>query len=187
MQNKKTVYINYFDIIDPIKVNKFIYFTTDVIATHEPSELYFFISSNGGDVDSGFVLYNYLISLKEKLIITMHNTGTIDSIANVIFVAGQNRYAAPNSSFLFHGVSMNMQGGVSRTILKEHLSRLEGMENRISQTVSLHTKLTESELTSLFQQGEGKNVQYALTNEIINEIKIPIIPNGSIHLAMTFV
>ncbi|MBV2196133.1 MAG: ATP-dependent Clp protease proteolytic subunit [Flavobacterium sp.] len=187
MDNKKTVYINFFDSIDTTKVNKFIQFTTEVINAHNPTELYFFIASNGGDVDSGFVLYNFLVSLQSKLTITMHNTGTIDSIANVIFVAGQNRYAAPNSSFLFHGVSMNLQGGVSRTILKESLSRLEGMENRIAHTVSKHSKLSETELTSLFQQGEGKDVNFALSKEIIKEIKVPSVPQGSIHLAMTFV
>lgn len=183
----KTIYINFFDGIDPTKVNKFIQFTTDVIRQHDPQELYFFIASNGGDVDSGFVLYNFLISLQSKITITMHNTGTIDSIANVIFAAGQKRYAAPNASFLFHGVSMNMQGGVSRTILKESLSRLEGMENRIAHTVSKHSKLTEVELTALFQQGEGKDVNFALDKKIIQEIKVPSVPHGSIHLAMTFV
>ena len=185
--DNKTIYINFFDGIDPTKVNKFIQFTTDVIIQHDPKELYFFIASNGGDVDSGFVLYNFLISLQSKITITMHNTGTIDSIANVIFAAGEKRYAAPNASFLFHGVSMNMQGGVSRTILKESLSRLEGMENRIAHTVSKHSKLTEAELTALFQQGEGKDVNFALNKEIIQEIKVPSVPHGSIHLAMTFV
>jgi len=121
------------------------------------------------------------------MIITMHNTGTIDSIANVIFAGGQKRYAAPNASFLFHGVSMNFGGGQNRTALKEALSRLEGMENRIAQTVSKHSKLTENELTSLFQQGEGKDVNFALDKEIIQEIKVPSVPHGSIHLAMTFV
>lgn len=183
----KTIYINFFDGIDPIKVNKFISFTVDAIKQHDPTEIYYFISSNGGDVDSGFVRYNFLISLQSKLTITMHNTGSIDSIANVIFAAGQKRFAAPNASFLFHGVSMNMQGGVSRTILKESLSRLEGMENRIAHTVSKHSKLTEAELTSLFQQGEGKDVTFAVNKEIIQEIKVPSVPHGSIHLAMTFV
>ena len=55
MENKKTVYINFFDGIDPIKVNKFIQFTTEVIAIHKPTELYYFISSSSGDFDSGFV------------------------------------------------------------------------------------------------------------------------------------
>jgi ATP-dependent protease ClpP protease subunit len=183
----KIVYLNFFDSIDPVKVNKFIHFTTEVIRQHQPTELYYFISSNGGDVDSGFVLYNFLISLQSKMRITMHNTGTIDSIANVIFVAGQQRFAAPNSSFLFHGVSMNMQGAVSRTGLKEALSRLEGMENRIADTVSRHSQLSQAELTSLFQQGEGKDVNYALSKQIIQEIKFPAVPAGSVHLAMSFV
>lgn len=186
MENKKTVYINFFDGIDPIKVNKFIQFTTEVISIHNPTELYYFISSSGGDVDSGFVLYNFLISLQEKLTITMHNTGTIDSIANVVFVGANERFSAPNASFLFHGVSMNIQGACSRTALKEHLSRLEGMENRIAHTVSKHSKLTEPELTALFQQGEGKDVNFALDKGIIQSIKVPSIPAEAIHLAMTF-
>jgi ATP-dependent protease ClpP protease subunit len=185
--HQKTIYINFFDGIDPAKVNKFIQFTVEAIRLHNPTELYYFISSGGGDVDSGFVLYNFLVSLQSKLIVTMHNTGSIDSIANVIFVGGQKRYAAPNASFLFHGVSMNLQGGSSRTVLKESLSRLEGMENRIAHTVSKHSKLTEAELTLLFQQGEGKDVAFALEKEIIQEIKVPAVPPGAIHLAMTFV
>ena len=82
---------------------------------------------------------------------------------------------------------MNMQGGVSRAILKESLSRLEGMENRIALTVSKHSKLTEEELTSLYHQGEGKDVNFALSKEIIQKIIVPSVPQGSIHLAMTFV
>lgn len=182
----KTIYLNYFDGIDQVKVNKFIQFTSEIIKQHNPEHLYFFISSNGGDVDSGFVLYNYLISVQSKLVITMHNSGSIDSIANVIFMAGQNRYAAPNSSFLYHGVSMNLPGLISRTILKESLSRLKGMENRIAETVSKHSKLTFEELTSLFQQGEGKDVNFAKSKDLISEIIIPSIPLDSLHFAMTF-
>lgn len=185
--DNKTIYINFFDGIDPTKVNKFIQFTTDVIIQHDPKELYFFIASNGGDVDSGFVLYNFLISLQSKITITMHNTGTIDSIANVIFAGGQNKFAAPNTSFLYHGVSMNFNTPQNRTALKESLSRLEGMENRIAQTVSKHSKLTADELTELFKQGEGKDVNFALDKEINQEIKVPSVPHDSVHLAMNFV
>lgn len=186
MENK-IIYINYSDGIDLIKVNKFIKFTIEAIGQYNPSEIYYFISSNGGDVDSGFTLHNFLISLQGKIMVTMHNIGTIDSIANVIFMGGQKRYASPNASFLFHGVSMNFVGPQNSTSLRESLSRLEGMENRIAQTLSQYSRLTESELTALFRQGEGKDVQFALDKGIINEIKIPAIPKNSIHLAMTFV
>jgi len=43
---QKTVYINFFDSIDPVKVNKFINFTVDAIKQHDPTEIYYFISSN---------------------------------------------------------------------------------------------------------------------------------------------
>jgi hypothetical protein len=61
------------------------------------------------------------------------------------------------------------------------------MENRIAHTLSKHSILTEIELTSLFQQGEGKDVNFALSKEIIQEIKVPSVPQGSIHLVMTFI
>jgi len=184
----KTIYINFFDGIDPVKVNKFIQFTVEAISKHNPTEIYYFISSNGGDVDSGFTLHNFLISLQSKLTVTMHNIGTIDSIANVIFLAGQKRYAAPNSAFLFHGIVMNFNaGGVGKALLKENLSRLDGMETRMAETISQNSKLQIEELKNLFQQGEGKDVQFALQKEIIHEIKIPSVPQGTVHLAMSFV
>ncbi|GBD98204.1 ATP-dependent Clp protease proteolytic subunit 1 [bacterium BMS3Abin07] len=185
---QKTIYINFFDGIDQTKVNKFIQFTVDAINQHNPTEIYYLISSNGGDVDSGFTLYNFLVSLQGKMTITMHNTGTIDSMANVIFLAGQKRYAAPNASFLYHGIVMNFNaGGYGRTILKEHLSRLDGMEKRMAETISKNSKLTKEELKKFFQQGEGKDVEFALSKDVIHEIKIPSIPQGAIHLAMSFV
>ena len=41
-------------------------------------------------------------------------------------------------------------GGVSRTILKENLSRLDGMEERMADTISKNTKLTVTELKDFF-------------------------------------
>jgi len=184
----KIIYINFFDGINPTTVSKFIKFTVDAIAQHKPTEIYYFISSSGGDVDSGFTLFNFLTSLQPGIKITMHNIGQIDSIANVIFIAGQQRYAAPNSAFLYHGIVMNFNtGGYGRTMLKENLSRLDSMESRMADTISKATKLTTAELESMFRQGESRDVNFALDKQVINEIKIPSIPQGAIHLAMSFV
>ena len=61
------------------------------------------------------------------------------------------------------------------------------MENRIAQTLSKHSKLTEEELTALFLQGEGKDVNFALRKGIIHEIRVPAIPAGAIHLTVPIV
>jgi hypothetical protein len=47
--------------------------------------------------------------------------------------------------------------------------------------------LTTAELKDFFQQGEGKDVNYALAKEVIHEIKTPAVPQGVVHLAMSFV
>jgi hypothetical protein len=47
--------------------------------------------------------------------------------------------------------------------------------------------LTTEELKNFFQQGEGKDVQFALDKEVIHEIKVPSVPHGSFHFAMSFV
>jgi len=57
-------------------------------------------------VRDGVTLYNFIRSLPVKTI--MHNIGIIDSIANVVFLAANERYANPSSSFLFHGVGFDV-------------------------------------------------------------------------------
>jgi len=59
---------------------------------------YLLLSSPGGSVMNGITIYNFLKSLPINL--TTHNIGIVDSIANVIFLAGKTRYAVKNSSFL---------------------------------------------------------------------------------------
>lgn len=187
MHNSKTLYISFFDGIDLVKVNKFIQFTTEAINYHKPTELYYLISSGGGDVNAGFVLYNYLLSLQGQLTITMHNIGSIDSMANVIFLAGQRRYAAPTASFLFHGVAITIQGKYTVSAFREEMSKLEISEHRVIEAIGKHTKFTQDELMKLFSQGESKNAAYAQSKEVISEIKDPIIPADAIRLAMSFV
>lgn len=58
------------------------------------------LSSEGGNMTAGFALYFFLKSLPVPLI--THNVGSIESIAVVIFLAGQKRYAYPGTRFLVH-------------------------------------------------------------------------------------
>ena len=59
---------------------------------------YILFSSPGGNVSNGITIYNFLRALPVRMII--HNIGIVDSIANVIFLGIDERYAVPHSSFL---------------------------------------------------------------------------------------
>ncbi|HGF5613379.1 MULTISPECIES: ATP-dependent Clp protease proteolytic subunit [Klebsiella pneumoniae complex] len=64
------------------------------------SEIRIYISSKGGDTVAGFTAYNFLKSLPVK--VKTHNLSNVESIANVIFMAGSERFANPLSRFLLH-------------------------------------------------------------------------------------
>lgn len=66
----------------------------------EATELNIHISSQGGDTAAGFTAYNFLKSL--PVTVRTHNISNVESIANVIFLAGSERFSNPISRFLLH-------------------------------------------------------------------------------------
>jgi ATP-dependent protease ClpP protease subunit len=63
-----------------------------------------------GRVMNGINIYNVLRGLPAKVV--FHNVGNVDSIGNVLFLAGDERYACPHSTFMFHGVGFDPTPGV---------------------------------------------------------------------------
>lgn len=59
-----------------------------------------YINSEGGVVETGFDIYNYLKSM--GLPITTIGNGMVASIATVVFMAGQKRLITPNTKFMIH-------------------------------------------------------------------------------------
>jgi ATP-dependent Clp protease protease subunit len=112
----------------------------------------------------------------------MHNIGSVDSIATIIFLAGEERRANPNSSFLFHGIVTNFAAQTAMTMfqLKERLGSLEVDQNKISNTITEITKITKVELDELFLQGEVKSPQFALEKGFIHEIKEMKLPKDAV-------
>jgi len=180
-----TVYIQFNQGITPETVNAL----TDVISQIANQDeqkfdldgFYILLNSSGGHVDSGIALYNFLSGLSYP--VTIHNVGSVDSVATVIFLAGDSRYAAPGSSFLFHGVSSQFQSGTRLSVsdFREHLSSLERDENKVKKLVSGNCDVTEDELNELHQQGEAKALEWAMEKSIINEVVSVDIPSDA-HL-----
>lgn len=179
MSNQKTFYINYFDSIDIKRVKTIMSVCANIIAKDKPNKLYFLFASPGGDVNSGIVLYNYLKALPVKII--MHNIGTVDSIGNIIFSAGEERYASPHSTFLFHGVKMNINQGSSLSVeqLGELRSRLDSDQLKIAGILQENTNLNEEEILGFFREGESKDAEFAREKGLVHDIRIAKIQEGA--------
>jgi ATP-dependent Clp protease, protease subunit len=178
MADQKTFYINLFDAIDLNKVKNIMTVLTNIINQKKPELFYILFSSPGGQVDPGITLYNFIKSLPVEVI--MHNTGSIDSIANIIFLSADKRYTSVHSSFLFHGIVHNVPVGsnYTKSQLQEIISGINISESKIAGIIAEQTKLTTEEIRNLFLQGETKDSKFALEKGIVSEILNPKIPDG---------
>lgn len=70
------------------------------LTQQEMDQATLFLSSEGGDLNSGFTAYNFIRSLPVPF--TVVNMGTVESIAMMIYLACDERLAVKNSRFLLH-------------------------------------------------------------------------------------
>jgi ATP-dependent Clp protease protease subunit len=184
IQKEKTIFINYVDKIDNIRVKHLIAIISTLIAKEKPDHLYFLISSQGGEVDAGIAFYNWLKCLPVK--ITMHNIGSIDSIANVIFAAGSKRYANPHSTFLFHGITITLNSPITFTlpIINELRDNIHKNHDKIAGIICENTAMDDKEIKSLFNQGETKDINFALKKGIIDKVKPAQIPKNALFISI---
>lgn len=134
-------------------------------------EVYLLISTPGGSVMHGLNLYNVLRAFPIKL--TMHNVGNVDSIGNAIFLAGEERFACPHSTFMFHGVGFDINGPfrLEEKLCKEKLEAIHVEHGRIGSIIEERTKLDKEAVAKLFLDAQTKDVTYAVGCGIIHEIK----------------
>jgi ATP-dependent protease ClpP protease subunit len=136
------------------------------------------ISTPGGSVMHGMNIYNVARALPFKLI--TWNVGNVDSIGNVIFLAGAERYAAPLATFMFHGVGFELPQAqrYDTAMLSERLEAIEADQKRIGSVIGNYSSLDEGNVVDLFKVACTKDATWARQVGIIDAIREPKIPAG---------
>jgi len=167
----ETVYLNFHQGVDLQSVNRFMTLSTQILQQYQPQQLCILLSSGGGSVDSGVTLYNFLRGLPCEIV--THNIGSIDSIANAVFLAGKLRYATKISTFLFHGVTWGFGQGANLTYqqMQETLSRFDAAEQLFAGILVDRTEFRADEVRELFRQGESKDPLFAKSKGVIHDIR----------------
>jgi ATP-dependent protease ClpP protease subunit len=181
--NRQRVYISFVRPINWDTVNPLLDTCSQAI-NNGARELYLLLSSPGGDVDPGVAVYNQLRGLPADII--THNTGCIDSIANVIFLAGSKRLACPISTFLFHGIYWDFSDAVElwRPQLMEITTSLQAAENKMRDIIVHRSNLSKEDVDAFFAEGATKDAAFALSKGIISAIDDVNIPQGA-HIVQT--
>ncbi len=145
------------------------------------------LSSPGGSVMHGVTVFNVLRSLPFKLI--THNVGAVNSIGNVIFLAGEERYACTNATFMFHGVGFDAPAGIrfEEKFLRERLGAIQADQAQIAGIIQQRATFPDpAEIKELFLEARTKDPAYAKAKGIIHDIRDVQVPPGAAVFQLVF-
>ncbi len=130
-------------------------------------------------------LYNFLLGVPFRLI--THNLANVDSIGNAVFLAGAERYACPQSTFMFHGVGFDRPAQrFEEKALREMLTSLDSDQKRIAAVMAGRTKMSADEIEGFFREAQTKTAEFARERGIIHDIREFQLPPGAPVLSFVF-
>jgi ATP-dependent protease ClpP protease subunit len=180
-----TAYISFSAEINPNTTESLIAAVATFVNQQVP-HIYLLFSTPGGGVMNGMNIYNFLRGLSCRL--TIHNVGNVDSIGNAIFLAGQHRYACAHSTFMFHGVGVNVPPNtrLEEKSCRERLESIVSDQDRIGKILEERTSLTADQVKPLFLEAQTKDSTYAVGSGIVHEVRDVQIPTGGPVLSLVF-
>ena len=137
------------------------------------------ISSPGGNVYAGLMAYNFLKGCPAKIV--THNINTCDSIAGVIYAAGDRRLSVPHGRFLLHGprVGFTANASFSETELEERLATLKNDMDNIAGVLADATGKGESIIHQNMRRGLTLEPEKAVEYGLVHEIQEELYPTGA--------
>ena len=118
------------------------------IPTEERKPVLLYISSEGGDVDSGFTLIDVVENSKTPVYVV--NLGYCYSMAFIIYLAGHKRYATKNSKFMVHDGNSYVGGSTGKA--KDTMDFIEAIEKRVKAYIVSRTKISAQKYTKNFRR-----------------------------------
>ena len=148
-------------------------------------DIYLLLNSHGGNVASGIHCYNMLRALPTRLI--SHNVGNVDSIANAVFLAGEDHYSTSSAVFMFHsvGFDFNTPTRLDCRQLRERLDSAVADHDRIGAIISDRSEIDLPDAIELFATQIVRNATWALESGIIHEVKDLQLPSDRILHELT--
>jgi ATP-dependent Clp protease, protease subunit len=179
------VYITFTADIDPRTTEALITVLSDC-ADQGAQSVYLLLSTDGGSVMHGMTLYNMIRALPFP--VTTHNVGNVNSMGNVLFLAGATRYACPHSTFMFHGVGFNAGTGqrFDERALKEQLASVVADQVRMGNIIRERTKLDAKAIGELFLGAQTKDAAWAHERGIVDDVRDADIPAGAPLFSLAF-
>ena len=119
-------------------------------AAGEFDDLTMFINSEGGIIEEGWAIYDYLLSLNKP--ITAIGLGAVYSMATVLMLSGSTRLLSAHTKFMIHLPGGGVMG--NRLDMQQYLDELIAEEKRIVDVYTATTGKDESEIAGILADGK---------------------------------
>jgi len=136
------------------------------------------ISTTGGDVAEAITAF-YVLRAQPFRLVTW-NVGQVASAGVVLFLAGEERYAAPHASFTFHEPDFEPALEPGRRLDEAEagatLERLRDARAHLSGIIADATGQDPAEVDGLLSDGATLDAEAALARHLIGAVRAPAVP-----------
>jgi ATP-dependent Clp protease protease subunit len=145
------------------------------------TELHLLMSSQGGLIDPGMAIFNFLRGTPLK--VTTYNYGYVDSVSGVIYCAGTKRLATPHCKFLIHGITWRIPANTNVTELREQqirefLGQVDAMKHNIGSVIAEATGKTVDAVSADMTKGVTLTATEAKAYGLVHDISTTLVPAG---------
>jgi len=177
LAGRRIAYYSFTGLIDSDGVSRIA--TALNLATNSGcDEAYICMTSLGGFIGDGVFLYNHIRGL--PIDVTLHNTGTIASVAVAVFVGADRRYCSPHGIFMIHPVTIGpFAEGVPWEKLQSSLAGTLAEEARTESILRERTRLSDEILSTRRVKDVHIVPGDALEYGLVHQIKDFALPKGN--------
>jgi len=171
-------HIYFYADISPLTILKLNTFLTALLKEHlseaaakgkEPDPINLHINSPGGHASAGFLGYDTIMSIKQKVPVHTYIEGVAASAATFLSIAGTKRYITPTSSMVIHEVRAWLSGTSSK--IMEEYKNLTKVKNKVEQLYLNHSNFKLEELQEFLKRDTLMTAEEALERQLVDEIK----------------
>jgi len=176
LAGRKVAYYGFTGMIEPQNAGK-LAAAINVALNNNFDEVYLCFSSLGGYVADGIYLYNHIRSL--PIAVTIHNTGSVSSIAVAIFAGAETRFCSPHAMFMIHPTAFptgeNMTSVQAQAVLDAALADDLRTENILRERADI----PEDTLTARRTRDVHITPQQALDYGLVHGVREFSLPRGN--------
>ena len=144
---------------------------SDALEKGHQLEVDLYIQSRGGSINYALSLFNYLKSLHQEATIRTYNLSSISSAANVIFCAGEQRYAFPYSRFLFHEPRLRLNKREREQEYEVLLRDFRTASTLIKSVLKECSNFSQTQIDQYHTNGDVLTAEFALKHGYVTQIE----------------